>query len=53
MFYRDKKKMSLLKNIFIFLDCMDSGSETTTSNSSDFQSFLDSGVGKLIFINLL
>jgi hypothetical protein len=50
-FYRGRYNANVL--IVCFNVQNDFFNETFTSNSSDFQSFLDSGVGKLIFINLL
>jgi hypothetical protein len=50
-FYRGRYNANVL--IVCFNVQNDLFNETFTSNSSDFQSFLDSGVGKLIFINLL
>jgi thermostable 8-oxoguanine DNA glycosylase len=50
-FYRGRYNANVL--IICFNVQNDLFNETFTSNSSDFQSFLDSGVGKLIFINLL
>jgi hypothetical protein len=50
-FYRGRYNANVL--IVCFNVQNDLFNENFTSNSSDFQSFLDSGVGKLIFINLL